>query len=235
MVNNYSNTSISNIGIDDIKQEVGTVTRLSDGSVRLSKKSQCTFSYSFDTNMNTLKCDSLLLRFIVDSSTQDIGTRYNTNIAIDITVHYFDEAINENGVSEGFVDSSYKFSRFWPSLIHEDNGYINNFEIDNLDKYVKSIAMTLSNGNDNDDVTVDFKEISLFESRTVQQVVSDTYGWSAVVDTIDVRPNGYSLKYDGVKEETTLLIDIEDIEGTPTLVQIIVNSTKDSEKVIKIA
>lgn len=231
---NYASKSISNIATDNIISQIGTVVKNEDGSVSINNNSQCTFGYTYNANDNKLECEGLLVAFRVSSSNATRSTRYNTQVAIDVTIHYLKETFNESGVSQGYEDGSYQFSRVYPSFIHENKGYVGSIEIESGRGLIKTIALTLSFMNGDSDEVITFEYVDIYNSRTVQQTVSDTVGWSAVINGVTVKPNGYALKYDGIAEQTTLLIDIEDIEGTPTLVQIIVNSTKDSEKVITV-
>lgn len=231
----YVSKSISNIGKDTKVSEVGTVIVNTDGSVELQDNSKCTFSYDYTTD-DKLMCEKLKVDFSVETSSNVRTTRYNASITVDVIVHYFEESFSENGVSQGYIDGAYQFTRLIPAFTRESNGYIGSLIIDNESGlYIKKIDLSLSfysvDGIVSGD-TVKFNYVRIFNSRTTEQVVTDTYGWSAVVSHIQVKPNGYALKYDGTSETTTLLIDIEDIEGTPTLTQIIVNSTKDSEKII---
>lgn len=234
----YATKSISDISKDNIVNQIGTVLKNSDGSITLQDNSQCTFAYNYNTTNNKMECESLKVEYSVETSNTTRTTRYNAAVTIDVTVHYYKESFNENGVSQGYVDGSYQFTRIMPPFRREINGYVDSIEIGNESgMYIKQIGITLGfySGEEvssSDNVT--FGYVRVYNSRTTQQVVTDTYGWSAVISSVTVKPNGYALKYDGVAEQTTLLIDIEDIEGTPTLVQIIVNSTKDSEKVIKV-
>lgn len=231
---NYASKSISNIATDSIISQIGTVVKNEDGSVSIDNNSQCTFGYTYNANDNKLECEGLLVAFDVSSTDTTRSTRYNTKVAIDVTLHYLKEVFNESGVSQGYEDGSYQFSRIYPAFKHENKGYIGSIEIDSGRGLIKTIALTLSFMNGEASEIITFKYVDIYNSRTVQQTVSDTVGWSAVINGITVKPNGYALKYDGIVEQTTLLIDIEDIEGTPTLVQMIVNSTKDSEKVITV-
>ncbi len=206
----YASKSLSYIGIDNIVAQSGTVTVNLDKSVTLGSNSLVSYDYTYNYTNNRMMAQFIKVGYAVDTGAT-LFSRYRDDVTIDILVEYFKESISEEGVSLGYIDGPKQFSRIMPYYKHEEIGAIAFVEIPLEDLLIKKITLTLRyTGVDVPTVTFDY--VSIYNSRTTTEVVTDTYGMSISLSGIVGYINGCHIFYDNEPDPTVLLYK-EDLDG----------------------
>lgn len=198
----YSRNSIVNIDKDNIKVSYGTVNK--DGNkVELINRARCGFEYSFDTSSKILKCKQLLLGLSVKSTNEQAVSRYNGNIALLVQIQYWKEQVDSAGAVTGYTDGNIEIIKLYPYIKGETDGYIDSYIIQtNSNEYIKTIYIEMISLDEENTIT--FYDVTLYNSITVSQAISDTIGFDISFLGVDWYPNGAELAFNGSDETIKL-------------------------------
>ena len=191
----FSNASIIDLTKDSIEDSSGTVS-LSAGILTMSGTARAVFEYEYNTTSNQLSSDSLQLSLLCKC--EDITTRYNDKLYVNIYITYYEATTDENGNITGYAIGDTDNFTFWPYTKEEleDEGVsnvVNTYNLSIEPTLIKKIRVEYCFETTSD--TVRIQEVSLNYSITVSQAVSETIGFDISLDRVDWYTNGFRLTY----------------------------------------
>lgn len=161
----YSKDSICNLDIDVVDNSTGTFQKVGAG-IRLDKNSSCGYKYTFSKTSDlgkVLRCDYIMLDCTVTAQSNEMSTRYNNNVVLELGIQLYKDVKDDNGNTVDIVDGEFKRFTIYPYLSHEKDGYIRALSIPIDDRQIKEVTLKLCY-NDGIDENVTFKSVKLLPS-----------------------------------------------------------------------
>ena len=144
----YSKESLVDIVTDSTTSTLGTVD-ISGGQIILGPKSSVSYEYTYEAGQDSsIITDILQLDCSVVGLTDDMTTRYNRYLSIEIKVQYYLEIVENN--NKTYYDGNTDTFEIYPYLSHESKNTLYNIHLQN--SYIKKINITYKNDYESDSV-----------------------------------------------------------------------------------
>ena len=143
----FSPKSIMDLNVDTIYESSGTAT-LNSGSLVLGANSTASFRYTYNTTDNILESEQLQFILNVVNSNTWVNSRYDESVQVECYIQYWKETVDESGNTSGYVLGSTDNYQLMPYFRHENEGYINIYDI-NITK-LKAVSIVIKFINESD-------------------------------------------------------------------------------------
>ena len=190
----WSRSSITNVALDTINSQSGNASK-SGSNIIINKNGSISFLYSYGHTEGNLRTNKFQLNLNIASNNSNEVTRYNTNLAVDIQIQYYEEVLDKNGDVTGYTDGQYDCLSVFPYITSERDGYIKEFIVDLENKYIKNILVTFRYDGEN---TINIYNPRIYYSMDAVDSVKDAgiVGSAAHIANMSIYDDGIVVYYE---------------------------------------
>ena len=161
----YNRSSLLNIATQDYEVLSGSISRQGQ-SIILGPNSGCRFTLEYLFSKNNLQTSSFCIKSSVNNSDNNIISRYNPKVKINLYIQYYEE---DNSVTP----ATYKAVKYYtrqvlPYFNSEIDGYIDEVCIGVKNELIKKLYIDIVNDSEN---VVTFSSLSIYKEQTATEIV----------------------------------------------------------------